>query len=387
MRVGLYLHFPFCVSRCTYCDFNAYTSDGQSGPDSMQERYLEALIADIHETGKQQRYTIHTVFCGGGTPSLYSPQQIDRVFQACREAFNWKPVEVTIEANPGTVTAESLQGYHDIGIHRISLGVQALQERLLQSLNRIHSPADVSQAVQWARQAGYKNLSLDLIYGLPGQQLQDWDDTLDLVLSLEPEHFSIYQLIVEPGTRLESQIKTREIHLPPEGRMLRMDSVGRQRMRQAGYRPYEISNWTKPGFHSRHNRIYWQDRPYLGLGCGATGFVNGWRIRRILHPEIYARVLNKGGSPISSCEKMGFQNALRDCLMMGLRTCWGVSFRRLTHRFPEFNLAKLRYALSELPDNWFEWKQEDAQPIALRLTRKGADFATTVQHALMESIL
>lgn len=379
MKVALYLHFPYCVSRCTYCDFNAYEKPEGS---QAQEQYLHALLADIRQTSKSERFNIQTVFCGGGTPSLYSAQAISSVFDACRQSFEWRPSEVTLEANPGTVSLAQLRELREIGVNRLSLGVQALQGDLLRRLNRIHSPQEVQQAVEWARISNFQNLSLDLIYGLPGQTLSDWEETLDLALSLQPEHFSIYQLIVEPGTRLEAQIRTRQLRLPSESLVFKMDRLSRRRLRQRGYHPYEISNWCKPGFHSRHNRVYWQDRPYLGLGCGATGYVNGWRARRILHPEIYARVVSKGGSPIISAERMGQESALKDTLMMGLRTCWGVSLPTLQRRYPDFRPENLDLALAELPQTWFERKGQ-----YLRLTRQGADFATEVQHRLMDCYL
>jgi oxygen-independent coproporphyrinogen-3 oxidase len=376
LRVGLYLHFPYCRSRCTYCDFNAYTVPEQS----VQDQYLEGLIRDIEATGRERNYRIRTVFLGGGTPSLYSAPDIARVMDACRSAFHFEAdAEVTIEANPGTVSPESLRGYLSAGVNRISLGVQTFDSPLLRVLNRVHSPDEVHEAVRWSRAAGFKRLSLDLIYGLPGQTVAGWVYSLEQALQLEPQHLSIYQLMVEPGTHLEAQLRNAEVTLPDEEVSDAMDIDSRPRLRKAGFRRYEVSNWTRPGEESRHNQVYWRDQPYLGLGCGATGFIGGWRIRRILHPQIYARALSQGRSPVAVAERMGDEAALKDCLMMGLRTRQGVPFRRLQRRFPTLDLQRLRSYCDELPPEWFRW-----EPQGLKLTSRGVDFATSVQLQLMD---
>ena len=378
MKAALYLHFPFCVSRCAYCDFNAYAGLGEE----LRTRYLEALLQDIRATGSERRYEISTVFMGGGTPSLFAAGDIARVLQACRESFDFKPGEVTIEANPGTVSAEKLAGYRQAGVNRLSLGAQSFRPQLLAGLNRIHSAQEVEQAVQWAVQAGFNNYSLDLIYGLPGQTPEDWHDSLERALVLQPRHVSIYQLTVEPGTPLEARLRRREVQLPEEDSLLAMDGWMRTRLHRAGFHRYEISNWCLPGYHCRHNRIYWQDRPYLGLGCGATGFVDGWRMRRLMHPAEYAQAVEEGRWPLACAEKMGHDAAAKDALMMGFRTCWGVNLRRLARRFPGISLRRLRWALAALPAEWLEFRRD-----WVRLTPKGADFATSVQHHLMDVLL
>ena len=375
MNAGLYLHFPFCVSRCTYCDFNAYSGLGEE----LKKRYLEALLIDIRASGAERDYRVQTVFLGGGTPSLYEASEIERVLSACRESFQMKAQEVTLEANPGTLTLEKLRGYRQAGVNRLSFGVQTFRPELLASLNRVHTVEEVEEAVEWARQAGFDNLSLDLIYGLPGQSLEDWQSSLERALQKHPEHLSIYQLTVEPGTHLEAQIRTGEVVLPEENLMLTMDRWMRSRVRAAGLHRYEIANWCRPGFHSRHNRVYWRDRPYLGLGCGATGFVNGWRVRRILHPAAYCKAVEEGRVPVGTAERMGTEAAAKDALMMGLRTCWGVNLQSLRKRFPAISLKRLRAALGELPPQWLEFRDP-----WMRLSLKGADFASSVQHHLMD---
>ncbi|MBS2038259.1 radical SAM family heme chaperone HemW [bacterium] len=373
-RAALYLHFPYCRSRCTYCDFNAYTDVGES-----RSEYIEALVTDIRRAG---RWRIHTVFCGGGTPSLYSAQELGSVLQACRESFDYRPLEVTLEANPGTVSAEQLHGLRQAGFDRISLGVQTFRPELLTGLNRIHSVEDVSNAVHWARKAGFENLSLDLIYGLPGQTLADWKDTVDQALSLRPDHISVYQLTVEPGTRLEAQLRQKEVTLPPEERVWKMDRWMRRHLKSSGLRRYEVSNWARPGRESRHNLVYWKDLPYLGLGCGATGFINGWRVRRLLHPHAYQQALIHGALPVVAAERRDLEGGLRDCLMMGLRVRRGISLPRLLRRFPGLKRETLEAFFQGFPSSW--WSLTESR---LRLRGRGVDFVSTVCEELMDVLL
>lgn len=377
--VGLYLHFPYCRSRCTYCDFNAYAA-----PEAdVQAAYIEALGQDIRTEGSKRPFYVRSLFCGGGTPSLYGGEAIARILEASRQAFNFDPAaEVTLEANPGTVSEAQLRDFRVAGVNRLSFGVQTFKPELLKVLNRIHLPGEAEEAVRQARRAGFDNVSLDLMYGLPGQTLEDWQDTLRRALALAPEHLSIYQLTVEPGTRLEAQLRNGELQLPDEDVTWAMDRSLRGHLREAGFRRYEISNWSRPGRESVHNRIYWRDEPYLGLGCGATGFVDGWRIRRLLHPHAYARALAEGRSPIASAERMGSESALKDTLMMGLRTRYGVDLARLSRRYPELRVARLRRFFNGLPARWVERKGT-----RVRLSGQGANFASTVQLQLMETLL
>ena len=374
MRAALYLHFPYCRSRCTYCDFNAYTDVGES-----RSSYIDALILDIQRTG---RYRIHSVFCGGGTPSLHSAEELTRLLEACRRSFDFRPVETTMEANPGTVSPEQLRGLRKAGFDRISLGVQSFKGSLLEGLNRIHSADEVVSAVSWARAAGFENLSLDLIYGLPGQTMSDWQDTVERALAQSPDHLSIYQLTIEPGTRLASQVRLKEVRLLEEDLVYQMDYWMRRRLRSSGLRRYEISNWARPGFESRHNLVYWRDLPYLGLGCGATGFINGWRIRRLLHPHAYEQALLHGALPIASAERRSAEGALQDCLMMGLRTRWGVALPRLLRRFPGLKQKTLEAFFQGFPSSW--WSLNEGR---LRLRGRGLDFVSTVCEELMDVLL
>lgn len=378
MKVALYLHFPYCRSRCTYCDFNAYTDAG----DSARSDYIHALCQDIRAASQERRYQISTVFCGGGTPSLHTATELAQVLDACRESFDFRPTEVTLEANPGTVSLQQLRGLREAGFNRLSLGVQSFQSELLERLNRIHSADEVEQAVAWAREAGFTNLSLDLIFGLPGQSRSDWRQTLERALTLAPDHLSVYQLTVEKGTHLEVQLRRGELTLPDEDITWGMDRWLRGRLRSAGLRRYEVSNWARPGYEAQHNLVYWRDEPYLGLGCGATGFVNGWRVRRLLHPHAYQQALAHGASPVIHAERRDAEGALRDCLMMGLRTREGVQLGPLFRRFPLLTKEALESFLQSLPLAWWTLNAS-----SLRLTSQGVDFVSSVCEKMMDYLL
>lgn len=375
MKVGLYLHFPYCRSRCTYCDFNAYTDPGAEA----RATYARDLCLDI---SRQERFRIETVFCGGGTPSLQSPDEMAMIFEQCRRSFDFAPTEVTLEANPGTVTLDGLRRLREVGFNRLSLGVQTFESGLLTQLNRIHSASEVEQAVSWAREAGFSNLSLDLIYGLPDQSLASWQDTVERALGLEPDHLSVYQLSVEQGTHLAAQIRKRELALPPEGRTWKMDQWMRRRLRSSGLRRYEVSNWALPGRESLHNLIYWRDLPYLGLGCGATGFIGGWRQRRVLHPHAYGRFLAEGAVPLIHAERRDAEGALRDLLFMGLRVREGVSWRRLRGRFPTLQQKALEDFFQSFPSTWVQLSSR-----RVRLTFRGLNFVSSICEAMLDVLL
>lgn len=375
--VALYIHFPFCRSRCTYCDFNAHAAPEHDEP---QAAYLDALVGDIES---QERVALRSIFMGGGTPSLYSGARLARVLEAVRARFEWPhDIEVTMEANPGTVDRSKLEQVREAGVNRISFGVQSFTPRLLALLNRIHSAEEAALGVAAAREAGFDNLSLDLIFGLPQQALEDWEDTLQQALALAPDHLSVYQLTVEPSTRLEAQIRTGELEPPPEEVTLAMDGLTRRVLKAAGFSRYEVSNWARPGRECLHNLIYWRDEPYLGVGCGAVSFLNGWRTKRIQHPHYFAQAMAAGRSPIVEAERMGTEGALKDALMMGLRTREGVCLERLATRFAWSDRQPLSSFLATLPEGWVE--QSGSR---LRLTEEGLDFHSEIYVRMMDVLL
>lgn len=379
MVVGLYLHFAYCRTRCTYCDFNAYAEPEQQ---SEQRRYHEALLEDVRRAGREQRYTVRTLFCGGGTPSLTPPAWMAELLETCRASFGFREgAEITLEANPGTVDEEALRSLRQAGFNRISFGVQSFHDGLLARIGRIHSAAQAIRGLEAARRAGFDNVNLDLIYGLPGQTLEDFRSDLDTIGRLRPEHLSAYALTVEPGTRLEAQIRTGEMAPPDPDLQADMADMLAPALRPLGYRRYEISNWALPGRACRHNLIYWRNQPYLGLGCGATSYVDGWRTRRILHPHYYASALAEGRSPVMERERLGLEGTLKDVITLALRTRQGLDLERLYRRYPVAP-DRVEGFLAGLPDGLVHRRGS-----RVRLTGRGRNIANVVFVELLETAL
>src|SRR5215207_6783130 len=301
---SLYLHIPFCIHRCAYCDFNTY-----AGQEGSIPAYVDALCKEIEYVGSQFpspdgrevrcEGKAHTIFFGGGTPSLLSPKQFETIFKAIRANFRLtEDAEITIEANPGTVSYEALLELRKIGINRISFGVQSANMEELRMLERTHDFFTVIEAVTFARKAGFENLNLDLIYGLPEQTLQTWQRTVQRILDLHPEHISAYALSLEHGTPFGRWATKGLLPLPDPDLAAEMYEWASETFEAAGYVQYEISNWAKPGHQCRHNLQYWRGRPYLAFGAGAHGYANGYRYSNILRIKTYIERL--ANPPITS---------------------------------------------------------------------------------------
>lgn len=372
--LGLYVHFPYCRQRCSYCDFNAHLAPANG--EQAYKDYHQALLADIQSLPAAR---VRSIFWGGGTPSLMPLPYLVEVQQALTEKLQWtQDLENTIEVNPATLDRQGFEVLRSHGWNRVSLGAQAFQPHLLEMVGRIHTASEIETALQAARAAGFDNLSLDLIYGFPQQTLEHWRETLERALALEPEHLSVYALTVEPSTRLEKQLQQGELHLPDEDVREAMDHLTEEMLGGAGFHRYEISNWAKPGRESQHNLLYWNDSPYLGVGCGAVSFYDGWRRERIKPPLYYQKAIAEGRSPISFAERRDHDGALKDALMMGLRVSQGISVSELARRFPGLSSEQMHGFFSRLPGHW--WRQEGER---YALTRAGWDFHSEVTMELM----
>lgn len=297
--LSLYLHIPFCKHRCAYCDFNTYTSLG-----SLQEGYANALVAEMAQVAGGERRAAHTLFFGGGTPSLMSPEALGRILHGVQAHFALSPdAEVTMEANPGTVDLAYLTAVYQSGINRISFGVQSVIPSELTLLEREHDFGTVVEAVEMARQAGLNNFNLDLIYGVPGQTLASWQRSVQTVLDLDPTHLSLYCLTIEPGTPMQRWLKNGRIQPPDPDLAADQYELACQILAKHGYDHYEISNWAKPGMACKHNLTYWRNGEYLGLGAGAHGHAAGVRYHVVKQPRVYMRRLQEGsagGYPLST---------------------------------------------------------------------------------------
>jgi len=334
---SLYLHIPFCHTRCHYCDFNTY-----AGMLPLREPYVRALITEIglagqlaqHANGTPRRS--RTIFLGGGTPSLLTVEQIKRLLSACLEAFAVdEQAEITLEANPGTLSYEQLRGLRAAGINRLSLGSQSFDDELLHTLGRIHSPEEIVQALRNARAAGFRSINLDFMFGLPGQTMHHWKTTLDRALTLHPEHFSLYSLIIEEGTLFYKWTNEGRIIPGDEDLCADMYEYADERLQTEGYENYEISNWALPGHQSRHNLTYWQNLPYIGMGAGAHSFFGGRRFSNVLDPQEYIRLLTKKQRPEADGEFIDRIQEMSETAFLGLRTAQGLHLPTFEERFAE----------------------------------------------------
>ncbi len=291
--LALYLHIPFCRHRCAYCDFNTYT-----GLADLQEAYAAALVAEIRQVAGEARRPVHTIFFGGGTPSLLPPQTVARILQAVREGFAVLPAaEITMEANPGTVDEAYLTAARAAGVNRLSFGAQSAIPSELQLLEREHDFPTVVAAVEMARAAGLENLNLDLIYGLPGQTLASWEQSLRAALALRPAHLSLYCLTIEPGTPMQRWLENGRIPPPDPDLAADQYELACELLAAAGLEHYEISNWARPGLACEHNLTYWRNGEYLGLGAGAYGHAAGIRYELVRQPRVYVRRMKSAVSP------------------------------------------------------------------------------------------
>ena len=333
--VSLYLHIPFCHTRCYYCDFNTY-----AGILPLREPYVRALLAEIALAGEQARHDdgsprrARTIFFGGGTPSLLTVTQIKRLLHACRAAFALdEDAEITLEANPGTLTSEQLVGLRAAGINRLSLGSQSFDAQLLKTLGRIHTPAEITQALSHARAAGFTSINLDFMFGLPGQSMRQWQETLAQALILRPEHLSLYSLIIEEGTPFFNWTQEGRIIPGDEDLCADMYEYADELLQAAGYVNYEISNWALPGHQSRHNLTYWRNLPYIGMGAGAHSFFAGKRFSNERDPQQYINTLKKQQLPVVESETIEAMQEMSETAFLALRTASGLHLPTFEERF------------------------------------------------------
>jgi oxygen-independent coproporphyrinogen III oxidase len=351
MKYSLYIHIPFCRHRCAYCDFNTY-----AGQEDSISAYVDAVKREIELVGSAApaKIAIHTVFFGGGTPTLLSPPQFKSILDSIRSCFDLYPdAEITTEANPGTVSYVALEALRSIGVNRISFGAQSANGEELKLLERTHSFLDVMDAVSSARRAGFDNLNLDLIYGLPEQELDNWKTTVGRVLDLQPEHISAYSLTLEHGTPFGRWSARGLLPTPDADAAAEMYEWASGAFEIAGYAQYEISNWAKtagksalamvdePAYACRHNVQYWKCGPYLGFGAGAHGYADGYRYSNVLRIKTYIDRLSvdmQGRFPLSPAavnqHRQTLQDDISEFMIMGLRlTNQGISLDDFRERF------------------------------------------------------
>jgi oxygen-independent coproporphyrinogen-3 oxidase len=329
-NMSFYVHIPYCIKRCGYCDFNTYTpSELQDGAtlEIVSNDYIDAVLRELEAAPSD---VVPTIFFGGGTPSLLPADDLGRVISAIKVRNGLAPdCEITLEANPDSVTAEKLARYLEVGFNRISFGMQSAKPHVLAVLDRTHNPANVEKAISMARAAGFKSISVDLIYGTPGESLADWQETVSAALALDIDHISAYALIVEAGTKLAVQIKRGDLTMPIDDLMADMYLLVDQMCEEAGLTWYELSNWSKPGHECRHNIAYWQNKNWWGLGPGAHSHVDGKRFWNLKHPTTYKQKLFAGESPILDSELLTAEQIKDEAILLGIRMREGLEIALL----------------------------------------------------------
>ncbi len=320
MTLSFYVHIPYCIKRCGYCDFNTYTpTELQDGAtlEIVSNDYIDAVLKELDAAPTD---LVPTIFFGGGTPSLLPADDLGRVITAISKRNGLSDdCEITLEANPDSVTKERLERYLAVGFNRISFGMQSAKPHVLAVLDRTHNPDNVKRAVDMARAAGFKSISVDLIYGTPGESLDDWQETVAAALDLDIDHISAYALIVETGTKLAAQIKRGELTMPDDDLMADMYLMVDQLCEAKGFSWYELSNWAKPGHECRHNIAYWENKNWWGLGPGAHSHVDGKRFWNVKHPTLYKEKLHIGQTPILDSETLTSEQIARESIMLGIR--------------------------------------------------------------------
>ncbi|MBU5348804.1 radical SAM family heme chaperone HemW [Paenibacillus lautus] len=327
---AVYIHIPFCTNKCFYCDFNSYVLKDQPVMD-----YLRALDKEMELTVQANPPgRIKSIFVGGGTPTVLKPDEMEYFLQSVKRHFpEWSDdIEFSMEANPGTTDLEKLSVMREGGVNRISFGVQAFQNSLLTGIGRIHDTDDVYRSLENARRAGFDNMSIDLMFGLPNQTLDMLAESVNKALELGLPHYSIYSLKVEENTLFHTMYQRNQLPLPDEEDELNMYLLLMERMQAAGYKQYEISNFAKPGFESRHNMTYWRNEDYYGLGAGAHGYIGRQRHVNIKGVNPYNEAANQGLPRLESFE-VSREEAMEDFLMVGLRVLDGVSRSRFRQQF------------------------------------------------------
>ena len=355
----LYIHIPFCVRKCQYCDFLSGPSD-----EETKDRYIEALLKEIRAAEHTEDYEIVSVFIGGGTPSALKAEAIASIMRTLQEQFFFcEDVEVTIEANPGTVDLEKLTSYRTVGINRLSLGLQSTDAEELKLLGRIHSYEEFLKSYEWAREAGFSNINIDLMFAIPGQTGEAWRQHLYQVAELNPEHISAYSLIIEEGTPFAEQ----NLDLPDEDTEYQMYEDTAEILERYGYRQYEISNYAKQGYMCRHNAGYWQRLEYLGFGLGASSLYGGMRFSNTHQMQEYLKESRNPDQIREDVKVLSRNEQIEELMFLGLRMTEGISEKEFEENFD----VRLMDVYGDILQKYEETGFMEHIETKWRLTRKG----------------
>lgn len=370
-NIGIYIHIPFCIRKCNYCDFPSFP-----GMDAIFGDYTRALCTEIEAVSeKYPDVTVDTVFFGGGTPSVLPASHISGIIDALSGNFNVSEnAEISIEVNPGTVTQEKAETYRKLGFNRISIGLQSACNNLLKFMGRIHTTEMFEECIELVKKSGFSNINADVIFGIPNQTMEDWQKTIELVLKKGVTHVSCYSLKIEEGTPW--------YELNEEGKLLPADEdLEREmyywaikRLSDAGFKHYEISNFAKTGYQCRHNLKYWTCKPYIGFGAAAHSYIDDTRYSNTEKPSEYIDRINEGKSPVVMSEYIGPDEKLSERFILGLRLIDGVDLRQTEQVFGKEALEKYNEKIKMLTERRLVYIENGK----LKLTKKGLDFANQV---------
>ena len=345
MAASIYIHIPFCATKCYYCAFNTYTFYKEQA-----KTYLQALRTEM-ELYAPETEPLQTIFIGGGTPSILSANALAQLFTDIHEYFQLTPnVEITVECNPGTVDTEKLRVMRNNGVNRLSFGLQAMQDEILKQLGRIHTVDEFRHSYHLARENGLENINIDLIFALPDQTMKAWHYTLNEVISFEPDHISPYNLVMEESTPFYEWWQAGELHLPTEDTEADMFQYTIETLTTHGYEHYEICNFARPNHHARHNLVYWNNQPCIGLGVGACGYINGVRYSNIRGIAPYIKQLSGRNKPIADTERLTGHAEKAETLMLALRKREGISLEDYQDRFGE----DIEVAFGDILKKWID---------------------------------
>ena len=374
-KIGIYIHIPFCKKKCEYCDFISY-----SQKEDCIEKYVDALIKSIEISKKninKKYYKVNTIYIGGGTPSFINSKYIVKILEKVRAWFNVSnDAEITIELNPGTVNEEKIIDYKNAGINRVSIGLQAVQDEILKMLGRIHNFSEFLDTYNMVQKNGFKNINVDLMLGLPNQTLDNIEESVNKIISLNPNHVSVYSLIVEDGTPIERKITSGILNLPEEDLERKMYYKVKEILEKNGYNHYEISNFAKKGFESKHNMNCWNQEEYLGFGLASHSYFENKRFSNIENLDEYIKNIeeNNFDKNIIVHEIQSEEAKKKEYMLLGLRKIEGVSISKFEQKFRIHPLFYFRFEISKLEEEGLIEVDLDN----IKLTQKGLDFANLV---------
>ena len=382
-NIGIYIHIPFCKKKCEYCDFKSYV-----GKENLIDRYIKWVNHELKEVGEGNKIDyenniddliiVKTIYIGGGTPSILPPKYISDILRTVKENYTIdnENLEVTIEVNPGTVDEEKLMEYKKCGVNRLSIGLQATQNRVLNVLGRIHTYNDFLVTYNSARKIGFDNINVDLMLGIPGQSLEDVQESVEKIIKLSPEHISTYPLIIEEGTPFYKKLEKNEINLPGEEIERKMYWLVKRKLEDAGYVHYEISNFAKRGYESKHNLACWNQEEYVGVGAAAHSYTNNVRYSNICEIEEYINNYENDmeTNNFEFHEKQTKDSKMKEFMMLGLRKINGIKIQDFKNKFGENPIYLYRKELDKLVnENLLEIDGD-----VIKLTEKGLDWANLV---------